>query len=223
MKSENSHAGSYASKFRRRRMEKLASLIEIKKLQGVSVLDIGGTKNFWEMNLEYLPKGAISEIDIVNLPPQDNAEFDLNGVMLRFYGGDALDEASFRKQNYDLVHSNSVIEHVGNLSSQKRMSESIQRLGTFYWVQSPAKAFPLEPHFYVPFFAYLPLSLRAALLRRFNLGFHKREPDWLQSRITCEDTRLLTLREYKCLFPQAEILSEKVAFFTKSYTATNLA
>lgn len=203
-------------------MERLASLIEQRELKGMSVLDIGGTKEYWEANLKYMPEGAIAEIDIVNLPPQETSQIELNGVVLRSYDGDALDASTFRKDNYDLVHSNSVIEHVGNLSSQKKMAEAISELGTYYWIQSPAKSFPLEPHFYVPFFAYLPLSLRAALLRRFDLGFHKKESDWLQSKITCEDTRLLTHKEYSSLFPKAQILTEKILFLTKSYMATNL-
>jgi 2-polyprenyl-3-methyl-5-hydroxy-6-metoxy-1,4-benzoquinol methylase len=175
MKSDSSNRDSYSSNFRRRRMEWLARLIEQKGLKGMSVLDVGGTQKFWGTNPKYLPKGAITEIDIVNLPPSEAFEVELNGIILRSYAGDALDASTFRKDNYDLVLSNSVIEHVGNLSSESQMAEAIVKLRTCYWVQSLAKSFPLEPHFYFPFFAYLPLALRAALLRRFDLGFHKRE------------------------------------------------
>lgn len=223
MVSDNTNKDSYASRFRRRRMQQLASLIERKQLTGLSVLDIGGTQQFWELNLQYLPPGAIAEIDIVNLPPQQATQTQFGEVSLNVYAGNALDRSSFRLDNYDLVHSNSVIEHVGNLSAQLQLASSIPTLGKYYWVQTPAKCFPLEPHFYVPLFAYLPLSVRAALLRTFNLGFHKREENWLQSRITCEETRLINYPEYRALFPGAEILKEKILFLTKSYTATNLS
>lgn len=222
MKSDNSQGDSYSSSFRRRRMEQLAALLKKNELAGISILDIGGTKNFWEMNLKYLPEGLVKEVDIVNLPPQKNDQLEINGVVLRFYEGNILVNPNFRKKKYDLVHSNSVIEHVGNLSSQKKMAESVFVMGNYYWIQTPAKSFPLEPHFYVPFFPYIPLGLRATILRRFDLGFHKKESDWLQSRIVCEDTRLITRKEYACLFPKAKILNEKILCFTKSYTATNL-
>jgi len=201
----------------------MVNLIVDRELNEISVLDIGGTINFWEMNLQFVPDGVISEIDVVNLPPYEDKVVELNGVTLRSYAGDALDKSTFRSNSYDLVHSNSVIEHVGNLSSQSVMAQTIPSLANYYWVQSPAKSFPLEPHFYFPFFAYLPLSLRALLVRKFNMGYHQRETGWLKSRILCEDTRLLTKKEYRHLFPDAKVVSERLMFLTKSYIATNLA
>lgn len=76
-----------------------------------------------------------------------------------------------RRSSYDLVYSNSVIDHVGNLRAQQQMARVVQKLGTHYFLRTPAKPIPLEPHFYVPFFAYLPLSVRTHLYCRANLGF----------------------------------------------------
>ena len=222
MVSDNTIKETYSSKFRRQRIRLLGELLVQKKLSEITILDIGGTLNYWEMNLQYLPKGLITNIDIINLPPQENKEIEIDGILVRSYEGNALDKSSFRLLHYDLIHSNSVIEHVGNLSAQYKMANIIPTLGSNFWIQTPAKSFPLEPHFYFPFFAYIPIGLRAFLLRHFNLGFHKRKKKWLQSKIICEETRLLNRKEFNFLFPSGEILKEKVFGLTKSYIATNL-
>lgn len=222
MKSDNTNTKSYSSNFRAKRIKLLSSLLEKRNLKNITILDVGGTINYWEMNLKYIAEGLIAEIDVINLPEQEQTEINLRGSTIRSYTGDALDQSTFRKRSYDLIHSNSVIEHVGNLSAQKKMADSIVNHNAFFWIQTPAKSFPLEPHFYMLFFAYLPLSIRAFLLRKFDLGFHKKEPKWLQSRITCDETRLLSRKEYTHLFMGAQIIPERVLFLTKSYIATNL-
>lgn len=75
--------------------------------------------------------------------------------------------------------------------------------------------------FYVPFFAYLPLSVRTHVYCRANLGLG-RGSDWLSSRMVCEETRLMSKREVKALFPDADIIPERLFGLTKSYIATNL-
>lgn len=222
MKSDHTQSASLSARYRQQRVQQMSIALQANGLDRISILDVGGTLNFWEMNLQYLPKGLVAEIDIVNILPQKALESELEGVKLRSYEGNALEKSSFRKSEYDLVHSNSVIEHVGNLSAQKKMAEAVIALGSHYWIQTPAKSFPLEPHFYFPFFAYLPLDLRATLLRAMNLGYHQREKGYLESKIICEETRLLTKSEVEHLFPAARVLSERVLFLTKSYTATNL-
>ena len=49
-----------------------------------------------------------------------------------------------------------------------------------------------------------------------------REPNWLEARIACENTRLLSLRELESLFPGSRILPERVFGLTKSWMITNL-
>ena len=222
MVSDNTKRASFSSKFRRERIRLFCEMIVQNKLSEIKMLDIGGRINYWEMNLQYFPKGLITQIDIINLPPQEKKEIEIDGTIITSYEGNALDMSSFRLPYYDVIHSNSVIEHVGNLSAQYKLASIIPTLGSNFWIQTPAKSFPLEPHFYFPFFAYLPITMRAYLLRNFNMGFHLREENWLQSRIICEETRLLNRKEFSFLFPSGEILTEKVLGLTKSYIATNL-
>jgi hypothetical protein len=174
------------------------------------------------MNLHYLPTEVISSIDVVNLPPVKSRTETVGSVSLHIYAGDALDRSSMRQAQYDIVYSNSVIEYVGSLRSQRNMAAVIQDLGHHYWVQTPAKSFPLEPHFYLPFFPYLPLSVRTLLHTRYDLGFMKKNENWLEARIDCEETRLLTRAELQSIFVGCQILEEKMLGLCKSYIATNM-
>ena len=105
---------------------------------------------------------------------------------------------------------------------QKRMADIVKEQGIYHWIQTPAKNFPLEPHFYFPFFAYFPLSFRTFLHTHFTLGFMGQNRNWLDARMMCEDTRLLTEKEMKALFPTSRIIKEYFFGMCKSYTATNM-
>jgi len=222
MKSDPAKTNSISANARKKRTLYFNDLLGKCSVSNAKVLDLGGSESYWKSNLQYIDKNRIKSIDIVNLPPVEKKVKTINDVEVFIYGGNALDEKTLQMKSYDLVFSNSVIEHVGNLRDQKQMANIISNQGQKYWVQTPAKKFPLEPHFYFPFFQYLPLSIKTFLHRHFNLGFMKKQPDWLSARIECECTRLLTKREFSRLFPDGEILFEKFFGFTKSIIVTNL-
>ncbi|MEM2045934.1 MAG: class I SAM-dependent methyltransferase, partial [Candidatus Bathyarchaeia archaeon] len=48
----------------------------------------------------------------------------------------------FKDKSFDVVFSNSVIEHVGNYDDQKMCAEEIRRVGKCYFVQTPNFYFP---------------------------------------------------------------------------------
>lgn len=222
MKVDPNNANSFSAKARAERVKWFADCCKKNNVKNAHVLDIGGTLDFWKMNHRYIGDGVVAEIDVVNLPPIADRTEMIAGTTINIYGGDALDRESLRQKRYDIVFSNSVIEHVGNLNSQREMAQIIKQIGDYYWVQTPAKSFPIEPHFYFPFFPYLPLNVRTFLHQKMRLGFMTRQPDWLSARISCEETRLLTHKEVSSLFDNSVILKEKVLFLNKSYIATNM-
>ena len=213
---------SISAKARARRIQLFANYAVLCGITDARILDIGGTVDYWKMNLQYVPEGLIKSIDVVNLPPQEENIQRIAGVSLHAYAGDALDKTTLRQDSYDIVYSNSVIEHVGNLRSQRRMAMIIMSTGKYFWVQTPAKSFPIEPHFYFPFFVYLPLSFRTFLYRHIKLGFMGKQPNWLEARMSCEETRLLTKLEFLSIFDGCDILKEKWYGICKSYMATNM-
>lgn len=223
MKSDSNDPKSISARIRAYRIRQFDRYATNSGIKNASVLDLGGTFNYWKMNAPFISKGLIKSIDIVNTSINEKRTESIAGMTVHLYSGNALDRTSLQWVHYDIVHSNSVIEHVGNLRLQKRMADLIREIGEYYWIQTPAKSFPLEPHFYFPFFAYLPLSIRTLLHMKLNLGFKLKNSIWLESRMECEETRLLTKTEFKHLFKEGHILEEKLIGMCKSYIATNMA
>lgn len=134
--------------------------------------------------------------------------------------GDATNMKEFSDEEFDVVYSNSVIEHLFTWDSQQKMADEIMRVGTRYFIQTPNRYFPIEPHFHVPFFQFFPLSVKKYLLAHFELGFMERKAkDSEEAERLAREIRLLTKSEYRRLFPQAEIYEERIMGLTKSYVA----
>jgi hypothetical protein len=83
------------------------------------------------------------------------------------------------------------------------------------WIQTPARAFPIEAHLLAPYIQYLPKSLQHRLARWTPRGLL--QPDVVHEIV--DEVRLLTYREVKELFPDCLILKEKLLGLTKSYIA----
>ncbi len=207
---DNRLPGSPANRFRKRRFRLFESLLEPLP-RPVRILDVGGREDFWRQ------MGAVGtadlEISLLNLTP-DAAPGALPTVI-----GDAREMSRFGDREFDVVFSNSVIEHLGHLADQRRMAAEVRRVGARYFVQTPNRWFPIEPHFFFPGFQFLPLATRIALVRRFALGYHEALPDPADARRAVTEIRLLGAGELRELFPDARIHRERVLGTTKSLIA----
>jgi hypothetical protein len=117
------------------------------------ILDVGGTALNWNL-LAARPK-----VTFLNLPSAGEAHVIGDGRYL-----------PIRDQSFDIVFSNSVIEHISTPDDQRRFAEEVRRTGRAYWVQTPDRRFPLEPHLVTPFLHWLPKPARVAIARRFTFG-----------------------------------------------------
>ena len=113
----------------------------------------------------------------------------------------------YRNREFPVVFSNSVIEHVPK-HLQRDFADEIRRVGERYFVQTPNRYFPIEPHYQLPLFQFLPERVRRALNRRFLLGW--------QERGKWDDIHLLSARDLRRLFPDGEIHRERLFGLTKS-------
>ena len=208
---DNSDARSLATRMRRERFQLFLSLL--KRLEGhVKVLDIGGTQQFWDLMLrDDAPDIRVTLLNVEHQPVSSK----------RFISaaGDARSMPQFADNSFDVVISNSVIEHVGDYTNQRRMAGEVRRVARRYFVQTPNKRFPLEPHFLFPFFQYLPLSTRAWLVSKFDVGWYRRIPDRSAALAEVESIQLLTRKQFAALFPEARIHEEKFGGLTKSFVA----
>lgn len=207
---DNSAQDSVASRLRMRRMRIFRALTATLP-RPLQILDVGGTEEFWKISF-----GDLTGLDItlLNVKPASVSDFHFRSVT-----GDARSMPQFDPRQFDIVFSNSVIEHVGDWSQQWRMANEIRRVGKRFFVQTPNKFFPIEPHFLVPGFQFLPLSIRVAMVRRWKLGWWPRIPDKAAAQKEVESIRLLTKSEVQKLFPEAVVGVEWFAGLPKSFFA----
>ncbi|HEV2448400.1 MAG TPA: methyltransferase domain-containing protein, partial [Candidatus Sulfopaludibacter sp.] len=129
----------------------------------------------------------------------------------------------FRDGAFDVVFSNSVIEHVGDGESQRRFAREVARVGRGYWVQTPNRWFPVEQHLFTPLVHWLPRRWQRAIVPRCNLWclLVRVTPDRRRFYIEhyLSDVRLLSAGEVRDLFPGASVIRERVCGWTKSLVA----
>jgi SAM-dependent methyltransferase len=201
--------GSAADRFRQRRFARLRPLLDGLP-RPVRVLDVGGTPVFWE-RLGYAGREGI-EIVLLNLMEQEAVYPNMTATI-----GDAADLSEHPDQSFDVVVSNSVIEHLPSLELQARMVSEARRVAKRVYLQTPNRYFPLEPHFLFPYFAILPIRVRAFLLQHLDLGWYERRPDPAQAMADVRSVRLMTGSELRRMFPAARIEDERFLVFTKSF------
>jgi ubiquinone/menaquinone biosynthesis C-methylase UbiE len=207
---------SLGSQFRKRRFAHFEQLVE-RNFSGkfpVRVLDIGGRSQFW-IGQDLFEKGKL-EITLLNLSAET---IDIPG--LSSIAGDATNLSQFPDGSFDLVFSNSVIEHLYTWESQQNMAREAVRVGKKYFIQTPNRHFFAEPHYALPFVQYFPKSWTYFLLTKTRLS---RGNKWnlADAQQYLDEIRLLDRREFKRLFPNAEIYKEKFLGMTKSFTAHNI-
>lgn len=173
------------------------------------VLDVGGTQEFWE-KMEFVRDDV--KIVVYNL-----ARIEICYPSLTSMAGDARDMREFEDEQFDVVFSNSVIEHVGTYQQQGQMAEEVQRVGKRYCVQTPNRFFPIEPHVLLPFFQFLPFGLKVFILSHFRSLWGWKIASKQEAMEYVREIRLLTEKELKSLFPGARIYKEKFLGLTKSF------
>ena len=204
---------SLASKLRRKRFRLFKELISRVDKKPLSILDVGGTLDFWK-RMDFLAESGGVELTLLNIFKAESHYPHVTCVV-----GDGSDVKEFHDGQFDFVFSNSVIEHVGDFAVQKRMADEVRRVGNGYFVQTPNLYFPIEPHFLFPFFQFMPLGLKALLLRYFRIGWHWPTKDVQKARKTVGSVRLLRRAELAVLFPDGRIYEEKLFGLTKSFIA----
>ncbi|PHR13745.1 MAG: hypothetical protein COA40_04170 [Aequorivita sp.] len=203
---------SLANRFRNKRFAFFESQLEkLNNGKTITILDVGGTESFW-INRGYQEKLNI-EIILLNL-----TQFETHHPNMTSVKGDACDLSEYDNNKFDLVFSNSVIEHLYTFENQKRMAEEVQRVGKNYYIQTPYKYFFVEPHYLLPYFQFLPKKAKIFILSKTKLS--------RGTKISVEDAKdqaeqiiLVSKKRMKQLFPTAKIYKEKFLGMTKSLTA----
>ena len=209
------HPDSIVNRMRARRMNKLRAHFFPygESAQPVRILDIGGTVSFWK-SIGGLP-AETHRIMLLNLHLE---RLDPAMPNIESMTGNAL-ALPFEDQSFDIVFSNSVIEHVGSPDNQHQMAREVMRVGKKHVTQTPSLWFPLEPHARLPFFQFLPRWLRAFLIFNFTINYFPKGKTYRDCLAVSDSTILLTRRNMCALFPGAIIVTERLWGLPKSYIA----
>lgn len=101
------------------------------------------------------------------------------------------------QKSFDYVFCNAVIEHVGRRDRQALFARELCRVaGKGYFVATPNRHFPVDPHTFLPFYHLIPARLQK-LYVRISPG-HLRD---------YEELNLLSSKAFRKLFPEAEIVA----------------
>ena len=204
--------------FRSRRFRAVQGLIEdiLRERGQCEILDLGGTETYWLIGEEFIRKNRHRlHFTVVNTELQQIAD----KALFSFVHSSATDAGLFGDRRFDLVHSNSVIEHVGAWPEMKLFAANARRLGTRYYIQTPNYWFPYEPHFRFPGFQFLPAAIRSRLIMRFALGFFPRIANREEADDIIYHHRLLSTGQMRTLFPDGMISHEKFVKTNKSIIA----
>lgn len=180
----------------------------------VHILDVGGTAYFWE-DKNMVLEGRV-KVTLLNLEEEYNLPFGIDSI-----SGDATDLSQFEDNEFDLVFSNSVIEHLYTWKNQKKMAKECMRVGKKFFIQTPNKHFLVEAHYALPFIQYAPKKLAFMVLTKTKIS---RMRKWKEkdAQQYLDEIRLINEKEMAKLFPGANIYKEKWLGMTKSFTSHNL-
>lgn len=211
-------ARSIGSTLRRRRIKLLLPLIDAtyEKYHAVRILDIGGTRAYWNIVDDTSLDSKNVHITVINVPSIESPPDDKHFSYLQ---GDGCNLSMLEDKSFHIAHSNSVLEHVGDWSRMLSFAEEVRRVAEMYFVQTPNYWFPVEPHCMTPFFHWLPKPTRIWLVMRWHLGHWNKAESVSDAVSTIEGARLLNRKMLKELFKDASIASESILGFRKSYIA----
>lgn len=205
--------------FRRRRFGLFVRLVDqvLASRDVCRILDIGGEPGYWQ-GLADLLNGREWQVTLLNL-----RTFAVDQSRFTSIAGDARDLGAFKNQSFDVIHSNSVIEHVGQWGDMQAMAHEVRRLAPNYFIQTPYFWFPVEPHCATAFFHWMPESVRLSMLMRRPRGAWGQAPDVQTAMRQIHSVVLLDRRMLASLFPDATIYRERYLGLTKSLIAVRNA
>lgn len=191
---------------------------ECPDLSRLRVCDLGGSRHFWETMPEDLVPGTLTLLNVADDGQSTSHSGRLGHLEIRLYDGRRI---PYPDKFFDVVLCNSVIEHVP-LADRGNLAREIQRVGKRFFVQTPAFAFPIEPHFVAPFVHWLPRRL-GRKLAPLGLWAILNRPTRAKMDGYFDEVNLLTRRQLTALFPGAAVAHERVLGLSKSYTAYGAA
>jgi hypothetical protein len=205
----NKNGESLSARLRNRRMREM--LCQFPDFANFRVVDLGGTVSFWE-TVPVKPR----HVTVVNL--ETSSELKLDGLESVQADVRTLDAQTLG--TFDFVFSNSLIEHLGGPEPRRRFAQLVREFATKWWIQTPNRYFPIEPHWVFPGQQFMTLEARAYIAQHWHVG-HMKCATRAEAVEECLMVDLLTASEMKALFPSGRIWRERFMGLTKSLVAVS--
>ena len=89
----------------------------------------------------------------------------------------------FGRNEFDIVHCNAVLEHVGSRARQKQFIAEMCRVAPHRFLAVPNRRFPVEHHTSLPLIHYLPATSFRKLLRgtRYDVWSHEENLNYISA------------------------------------------
>jgi hypothetical protein len=193
---------SLTHKIRQRRNETFKRTFP--NLAEMRVLDLGGTAVSWRVT-----GLRARSVTIVNLDDAPEPE----EPWLEYVRGDAC-VGGFGK--YDLVFSNSLMEHLGGHARRRQFADVVRESAPSWWVQTPYRYFPIEPHWVFPGFQFMPFRTRLFISQHWSMLHTPACKDRTAAEELVASVELISATEMRSYFPASEIWFERIAGVPKS-------
>ncbi len=158
-----------SAKSRKRKYEQFLKLILPNKEE--TILDVGVNTEEYSDTDNYLEKFYSFPENITAVGLGDFSEFQKRYPKVRVLQTDGR-ALPFTENEFSIVYSNAVIEHVGNDTDQVRFLEELYRVSTRGYITTPNRLFPIEVHTRIPLLhILLPKNIFDVVLRSIGKGW----------------------------------------------------
>lgn len=206
------------SELRRRtrtaRFEKFGRYLDgVRNITGqddVKIIDIGGTIEFWQRWWSLAADAGLS-VTLINNHEVNRTfagiESDVEHIRNINKDANTLTPSDF--DDYDIIFSNSFLEHLRSRDLQLALAEKVVASRKPYFIQVPNKHSPVDPHHpMAPFFALYPRRLRIELVQRFSFGVSPRARDARGAEVWQTHYNPIGKSDLQKLFPDGAIETE---------------
>ncbi len=175
-----------------------------------TILDVGTTPSL-EDHENFFINAYPYKKNITCLSNVDCSKLNQKFKYLKFIINDAK-KSNLEDNCFDIVHSNAVIEHVGDFEQQKKfLQECIRISKKSIFITTPYRYFPIEMHTKLPLLHFLPKNIFRNILKLFGDNFFSHE----------KNLNLLSIKEiekmlYQLSIKNFKLIKHKFLFFTSN-------
>ncbi len=206
---------SVSDKSRQRKLDLFYRLFQPTPQQ--TILDLGGEASHPDQpNLQLLSSYEHRRnLTLVNLflPDVKRATDVLPGLKAVCGNGCQL---PFEDKQFDICYCNAVIEHLFSRDNQQQFAREIMRVAKSWFVTTPNRWFPFEPHMRLPGITWLPRPWQHGIGKTYSYHHIQRKyisgTDW-------SEIRLLSRGELQELFPNSRVIRNGTPGWTPTFIA----